>query len=136
MNRKSFILNIATGLLLVNGVFASDPKTEEDRMVLNSINYIDEDSDFELGFDTADYLPEGFDPYEIFVDLNAVIFLEEEALNDFDTKKYLPADFNAYAFPTNVESMHYIDENDRVELDFDTHEHLPEGFDPYSRNTK
>lgn len=122
--------------MLVHGVFASDPKTETDRMVLSSIHYIDEDSDFELDFDTADYLPEGFDPYEIFVDLDAVIFLEEETLNDFDTKEYLPADFNAYAFPTNVESMHYIDENDRVELDFDTHERLPEGFDAYTRNTK
>ncbi len=70
MNKRSFILIIATGLLLANGGFASNLTTEKDEKVINSINYIDDDADFELGFDTADYLPEGFDPNEIYINLD------------------------------------------------------------------
>lgn len=134
MNKKSIILSITAGLALANGVFASDPKTEKDeRQVINSITYIDEDADFELGFDTADYLPEGFDPYEMYVDLSAVIFIEEEVVDGFVSKDYLPKGFNAYAYPTEVEAMNYIDENDNVELDMDTASNLPKGFDAYSK---
>lgn len=134
MNKKSFILSIATGLLLANGVFANDPRTEKDEKVLNSITYIEDDADFELSFDTADYLPEGFDPYEIYVDLDAVTFLEDEVMDDFDSKEHLPADFDAYSYPTDVAAFNYIDQNDAVELDFDTQKYLPEGFNPYIRN--
>jgi hypothetical protein len=136
MNKKIFILSIAAGLLWANGAFASDPRSEKDQKVLNSITYIGEDADFELGFDTFDYLPEGFDPFKIYVDLNAIVFLEDEKFDDFASKKHLPDNFDAYVFPTDVESINYIDEADAIELDFDTQEHLPEGFDPYMRNGK
>ena len=134
MNKKSLILSITAGLALANGVFASDPKTEKDeRQVINSIDYIDEDADFELGFDTADYLPEGFDPYKMYIDLGSVIFMEEEVVDGFVSKDYLPKGFDAYAYPMEVEAMNYIDENDNVELDLDTAVNLPEGFDAYSK---
>lgn len=134
MNKKSFILTIATGLLLVNGVFASNPTSEKDERVINSITYIEDDADFELGFNTADYLPEGFDPYEIYVNLDAVAFIEDEIADDVNTKKNLPANFDAYAYPTDVAAFNYINQNDTVELDFDTHAYLPEGFDAYKRS--
>lgn len=136
MNKKSFILTIATGLLLANGVFASNLNTEKDERVINSITYIEDDSDFEVDFDTADYLPEGFDPYEIYVNLDAVVFIEDELADDVKTKKHLPADFDAFAYPTDVAAFNYIDQNDDVELDFDTHTYLPEGFDAYTGNSK
>jgi len=133
MNKKKCILSAAAGLLLANGVFAADPRTEKDERVLNSVTYIDEDANFELGFDTAEYLPEGFNPYEIYVDLDRVVFIEREVIDGFVSIKHLPADFNAYAYPTDVESINYIDENDTVELDFDTHKYLPKGFDAHSK---
>ncbi len=140
MNKKNFILSMTTGLLIANAVFAGDPnpndREKNDETVISSTTYIKEDVDFDLGFDTADYLPEGFDPYEIYVDLDAVIFLEEEVMDDFDFKKYLPAHFDAYAYPADVQSINYIDENDAVELDFDIHEYLPKGFDPYSQSVR
>lgn len=136
MNKKSFILTIATGVLLANGVFANNLTTEKDERVINSINYIDEDTDFELGFDTSDYLPEGFDPYEIYFNLDAVVFIEDEVADNVKTKKYLPANFNAYAYPTDVAAFNYIDTYDIVELDFDTHAYLPEGFDAHKGNSK
>jgi len=132
MNKKSFILTIATGLLLANGVFASDLTTEKDERVINSVNYIEDDADFELGFDTADYLPENFNPYKVYVNLDAVVFIEDEAEVDVNTKKYLPANFDAYAYPTDVAAFNYIDENDTVELDFDTQGYLPKGFNAYN----
>ncbi|SDF13882.1 hypothetical protein SAMN05421636_11312 [Pricia antarctica] len=136
MNKKSFILTIATGILVANGVFASNLTTERDDRLINSITYIEDDSDFELGFDTADYLPEGFDPYEIYVNLDAVIFIEDEVADDVKTKRHLPANFDAYAYPTDVAAFNYIDQNDAFELDFDTQAYLPEGFDAYKANMK
>ncbi len=136
MDKKSFILTIATGFLLANGVFASNLPTEKDERLINSITYIEDDSDFELSFDTSDYLPEGFDPYEIYVNLDAVVFIEDEVADDVKTKKHLPANFNAYAYPTDVAAFNYIDQNDVVELDFDTRAYLPEGFDAYKPSAK
>lgn len=136
MNKKSFLLTIATGLLLANGVFASHLITEKDDRVINSITYIEDDADFELGFDTADYLPEGFDPYEIYVNLDAVAFIEDEVMDDVKTKKHLPPHFDAYAYPTDVAAFNYIDQNDEVELDFDTRSYLPEGFDAHKACAK
>lgn len=136
MNKKSFILGTAAGFLLANGVFASSLRTEKDEGIINSITYIEDDADFELGFDTADYLPEDFDPNEIYVNLDTVVYIEEEVADDINLKTHLPANFNAYGYPRHVEAFNYIDQNDAVELDFDTLGYLPEGFYPYSGNTK
>lgn len=136
MKKKNFILSITTGLLLANGVFANGPISEKDERVINSTIYIEEDADFELGFDTAEYLPEGFNPNKIYVNLDAVVFIENEEVDNLNTKKQLPANFDAYAYPTDVAAFNYIDQNDAVELDFDTQAYLPEGFNPYKRNAK
>ncbi|HEA20109.1 hypothetical protein LCGC14_2012650 [marine sediment metagenome] len=136
MNKKNFILTIATGLILANGVFASNLTTEKDDRVISSVTYIDDDVDFELGFDTAEYLPEGFNPYKVYIDLEAVIFIEDEATDSVNTKKYLPSNFNAYAYPTDVAAFNYIDEKDTVEMDFDSQPYLPNGFDPYEGSEK
>ena len=121
MNKKSFILTIATGVLLANGVFASNLTTERDDRVINSITYIEE----------------GFDPYEIYVNLDAAIFIEDEVTeDDVKTKRHLPANFNAYAYPTDVAAFNYIDQNDVIELDFDTQAYLPEGFDAFKASAK
>ncbi|WP_276165506.1 hypothetical protein [Zobellia alginiliquefaciens] len=134
MNKKSLKISMLLGLIFANGVFAADPLTEKDDTVIHSINYIEEDTDFDLGFDTADYLPEDFDANEIYVNLDAIDFIESDAKVILSTTKYLPEDFNAYAFPKNVEGFNYIDENDEVSLDFDTKKHLPSGYNPYIRN--
>lgn len=134
MNKKTLKVSMLLGLLFANGVFAGDPKTEKDELIINSVIYIEEDVDFNLGFDTADYLPAGFDPYKIYVDLDSVIFLEEDDNVKLNSKKHLPKGFDAYAYPVDVEAFNYIDKNDEIVLDFDTKKHLPEGFDPYIRN--
>jgi hypothetical protein len=130
MNKNKFILSIGTGMLLVNGAFANHTDDNVKPFDISTIEYIEEEIEIDLGFDTAEYLPEGFDPYKIYVDLNAITFITEEVeLNDLS--EFLPEGFDAYAAPTDVQSINFIDENDDFEINFNTKKHLPEGFDPY-----
>ncbi|MFS4494467.1 hypothetical protein [Maribacter sp. 2308TA10-17] len=130
MNKKNFILSVAMGLALVNGVFANSPNKDIEVFDINTIEYIEDEEQVELGFDVADYLPEGFDPYKMYVDLNAIEYIEEEIeISDFT--KYLPEGFDAYSYPTDIQSINYIDESDSFTIDFDTKKHLPEGFNAY-----
>ena len=132
MNKKNFILSIAMGVAMVNGVFASTPNKDVEVFDINSVEYIEEDERIELGFDVADYLPEDFDPYKIYFDLNSIEFIESE-FEVADLSKYLPENFNAYAYPTDVQSINYIDENDIVIINFDTKKYLPKGFNAYAK---
>lgn len=101
---------------------------------LDDIIYIEEENELVLGFDTADYLPEDFDPYKQYVDLDAIEFIEEEDCLDldFDTAEYLPDGFDPYADATYFRHIDFIEEGeDDYSLGFDTAEYLPEGFDPH-----
>lgn len=101
---------------------------------LNEIEYIEEESIVDLGFDAADYLPEGFDPQQVYLDLNSIEYVEEERtvqLN-FNVSDYLPEDFDSYASPKNVDGIAFVEE-ETIDLGFDTSQYLPEDFDPYVR---
>ena len=98
---------------------------------VSEIVYIEEETSIDLGFDTADYLPEGFDPYNVYFDVNSVEFMDDEDIElGFDTASYLPENFNAYANPYSLDAINYI-EGEAIDLGFDTAKYLPEGFDPY-----
>lgn len=98
---------------------------------LNSIVFLEAEEEIDLGFDTADYLPEDFNPNKLYVDLNQFTYIEtdEGSLLDFDTAAYLPKDFNPYAIPADIRAISYIEEE--PVLNIDTATYLPEGFDPY-----
>ena len=101
---------------------------------LDDIIYIEEENEVVLGFDTADYLPEDFDPYKQYVDLDAFEFIEvEDCLDlDFDSAEYLPVGFDPYADASYFRNIDFIEEGeDDLDLGFDTAEYLPEGFDPH-----
>lgn len=120
-------------------VMASDPDCKENAgLDLDEIVFIEEEPQIELGFDAVDYLPEGFDPYKLYVDLNAVSYVEaQEEINlGFNTADYLPADFDPYAAPSAIEGINYMEEEEHIELGFDTAEYLPENFNPYARKSK
>ncbi len=131
MNRKTTTLSIAMVLLLVNGIFANDPKNEIENLDINSIQYIEEEEELDLGFDASDYLPDNFDPYKLYVNLDAVIYIEDNVIDAFDSAKFLPKGFDAYADPADVQSINYIDENDNIVLNFIAKKHLPKGFNAY-----
>ena len=120
-------------------VLDSDTECKENaNLDLNEIVYIEEEPQIELGFDTAEYLPEGFDPYKLYVDLNAVEYVEEQEEIElgFNVADYLPANFDPYADPLDIESINYMEEEEQIELGFDTAAYLPANFDPYSREVE
>lgn len=103
------------------------------KLNINDITFVEEDEEFHLGFDTAVYLPEGFDAYECTgVDLNdiAVIEEEEEIVLGFDTAEYLPLGFNAYeGMELELDEIVYIEEEENIVLNFNAQEYLPENFE-------
>ncbi|MCX2717986.1 hypothetical protein [Lentiprolixibacter aurantiacus] len=99
---------------------------------LNEIVFIEEEEIIDLGFDTRDYLPEGFNANEVYVNLDNIIYIEEDESDlGFDTSVYLPDNFNAYAAPEGIEGINYMEEEEVIDLGFDTAAYLPEGFNPY-----
>ena len=60
MNKNNLIIAIAMGLLINGSLFAHNPCKEKDPCNINSIVYLEDDLEIDLGFDTADYLPEDF----------------------------------------------------------------------------
>ncbi len=138
MNKKKFTLALVWGLLYATTICASTPSDDTGELDINTIIYIEEEEVIDLGFDTADYLPEDFDPYEVYFDVDSVIYVEVEDIMSRRKQrrlaKRLPEGFDAYANPTSAESFNYIDSDDTIELNFDTTKHLPEGFDAYIRS--
>ena len=132
MINKSFIVSIMMGLAVILSGFSQGPNHDCEEFDLNSITYIEDENEFDLGFNTEDYLPLDFDPHTLYVDLSNIEFVEEDVLN-LNLENYLPADFNAYAFPGYFRSIDYIDPSDNFSLDFNTADYLPKGFNPYAR---
>ena len=68
---------------------------------LDAITYLEsEDDEADLGFDTAYWLPAGFDPYAAPTDIDGFSFMEDETsliFPELDTKAYLPKNFDPYA---------------------------------------
>lgn len=129
------IKTIVSSLLIVafiNGANGQNTNKEEDFFDINSIAYIEEEVDFDLGFDTSEYLPEDFDPYSHYVNLNTISYLEDVYVF-INSEKKLPKHFNAYANPTDFRHVSYIDPMDEVKFELETVEHLPADFNPYSR---
>ncbi len=133
MNKKTIILGITAGMFFVNGMFAIDPTTEIEKFDINSITYIEDEIEIDLGFDTADYLPEDFDAHQVYFDLNGVDYIEEDLAIEWDTKEYLPKEFNAYAYPTDLQSINFIDGSDTIEVGFDTQKYLPLNFNAFTK---
>ena len=71
MNKKKLVLSIALGGLFIQSAFAIDFNKEVEEFDLNSIEFIEEEEVIELGFDTAEYLPAGFDAYAFYFDVNS-----------------------------------------------------------------
>jgi hypothetical protein len=66
----------------------------------SEIVVLEVEEEVDLGFDTAEYLPLGFNAYEgMELDVEDIVILEEEEEVDlgFDVAPYLPENFDAYA---------------------------------------
>ncbi|MBS9461885.1 hypothetical protein KIM67_05640 [Flagellimonas sp. 389] len=65
---------------------------------INKVVFIEEDQDYDLGFDTSIYLPEGFDAYSNEYSIETVNYIDDcdEIELGFETLIFLPEDFDAY----------------------------------------
>lgn len=97
---------------------------------LNTIDITEVEPEIELGFDTASYLPDNFDPYSDPADIHSIDFIEDEEINlGFDTEPYLPEGFNPYETYFNIHEVEIFEVEE--ELDIEAKEHLPTDFNPY-----
>ena len=65
---------------------------------IDKVEFIEEDQSFELGFDTAMYLPENFDPYSDGFSVSSINYIDEcdDIELGFETMEFLPMDFDPY----------------------------------------
>ncbi len=137
MKNKIALTVFISVFALIQVSFANEFNTDKVEFDLNSIIYIEEEEKIELGFNTAEYLPENFNPYSSYFNLDDVIFVEKETVlskrMNRKLKRKLPKGFDAYADPQGIEGINYINENDTIVLDFDTHDYLPEGFNAFQK---
>ena len=64
--------------------------TKAEDFDLRTVEFIENEQEINLGFDTAKYLPEGFDAYQDNVTVGSINFIEEEDVDlGFDTADYL-----------------------------------------------
>ncbi len=98
MSRRQVTLSIALGLIIANTVFATDPKRDKRPFDINSIALFEEEAVIELGFNTSEYLPEGFDPYAYPQNVDGFNYIDEKDSFEleFDTSNYLPEGFDAF----------------------------------------
>ncbi len=98
MCNKNFKISMVFAIVFANGVFAMDSDKEKEELDLNTIEVVEEEPDFDLGFDTAEYLPADFDAYAYPTDVQSINYIDpnDSFELDFDTSKYLPEGFDPY----------------------------------------
>ncbi len=101
---------------------------------VEAVLYIEQEEEIEFDFDTAAYLPIGFDPYEEGEQLTEEDIdelFEEEIDLGFDPRTYLPKDFDPYQDIISDEEVDALFEEE-VNLEFNINNYLPDGFNAYA----
>ena len=110
------------------GAYECDPNVAN--LKVEDISVIQVEEEIDLGFNTAQYLPVGFNPYKgIKLNLDDIVILEEEQEIQlgFDTAQYLPADFNACeGMETKNCYIDFLKEEEKIMLEFNEEDYLPE----------
>lgn len=98
MKYKNYILTTLGFALLAFNANAKSLATLDEDFDISKVIFIEEDQDWELGFNTAKYLPENFDPYSGNFSVKAINFVDEcdEIELGFETAGYLPKGFDPY----------------------------------------
>ena len=103
---------------------------------INAIVLIELEEEVDLGYNTANYLPENFNALKGKYDLDwntiELIELEEEVDLGFDAANCLPENFNALKGKHDLDwnTIVLIELEEEVDLGFDTANYLPENFNP------
>ena len=105
MNKMNLIVTSIMGLVLSSGLNAQGPKIDSDQFDINSITYIEEEPDIDLGFNPMDYLPENFEAYANPSDFRSINYIDpnDEFAFDLDICEFLPEGFDPYVRVTGME---------------------------------
>ena len=127
------IFGLVTSVVALGAQTGNSPK-HITKIETDKVIFIEEVAPVDLGFDTALYLPEGFDPYAHPENIMDVSYIEEvaEVQLDFDVQEYLPKMFDPYKKYFDLNSIEYIEEEEVIEFDFEIREYLPADFSPVS----
>ena len=97
MKYRKYLATAFIAALFLPLLSAKSAEVTKEELDLGSVNYIEFELEEGLGFDTAKYLPEGFNPYSDVISVESVNFVEDDTVElGFDTSDYLPEDFNPY----------------------------------------
>jgi hypothetical protein len=66
------------------------------------------EDDEPFDFNTADYLPIGFNVYPILEEIVEVEIIEEDEPFDFNMNEYLPKNFEAHTTEDDTKNMYYL----------------------------
>jgi len=138
MKKASTILSLLfLGATLVSFKASPQCQAECNNIDIKDIDLIEVEEEIELGFDTAQYLPKGFDPYAGMFTAHedlGLIEVEEEIELGFNAKDYLPEGFNPYkGMIFAIEDIVVIEEEEEFILDFNTKKYLPRSFDALAK---
>jgi len=138
MKNATTIFSLAVlGSLLMSFTGTPQCKTECENLQIENIAFVEIEEEIDLGFDTVQYLPEGFDPYKgMAPNLPEIVFIEsEEKINlGFDTSEYLPEGFNAYeGMMFDIDEIEYVEVEEEIDLNFEVQAYLPEDFNALSK---
>ncbi|MFD0799191.1 hypothetical protein ACFQZJ_17075 [Maribacter chungangensis] len=138
MKKASTILSLLLlGASLVSFKASPQCQTECNTINVNDIDLIEIEEELELGFDTDQYLPEGFNPYARMFATNenmGLIEVDEEIELGFNTAAYLPEGFNPYkGMIFAIEDIVVIEEEEEFILDFNTQKYLPNSFNALAK---
>ena len=98
MVRKNVIITALAMTLMTPLAWAQGLNRPIEDFDINTVEFVEDNQDIELGFDTAQYLPENFDPYSGIISVKAINFIDlcDEVELNIDTDGYLPAGFDPY----------------------------------------
>ena len=117
-------------LILTISLFASLSFFAQPQWNDNTVNVSDTEDEYPFDFNTKDYLPLGFDPYEGMIIDESNLLIEEPVVFDFDTNAYLPEGFDPYE---GMFKYKMVWNEEQVKFNFDTKKYLPKKFDPYKK---
>lgn len=98
MKYRKYIAVTFIAALFLPLLSAKAEKTTEENFNITSVMFIEQEAEVKLDFDTSQYLPEGFNPYQDNFSVKSLNFIEDDVIDlEFETSDYLPENFNPYS---------------------------------------
>ena len=97
MKYQKYLVLAFVAALFLPLLSAKSAEATKNELNLSSVDYIELEEKTKLGFDTSQYLPENFDPFNDSFSVESLNYIEDDSIElGFDTQDYLPGNFNAY----------------------------------------